>query len=65
MERAITRRELCDEDWETQLARKYGNIPADTIVEVLGNTNNLYGRYTKVLYNGNLYYVRPEDLSLI
>lgn len=63
MTRAITKKELYDEDWQTQLARGYENIPANTIVEVLGNVNNLYGSYTKVLYNGILYYVKPEDLS--
>lgn len=51
MTRAITKKELYDEDWQTQLARGYENIPANTIVEVLGNVNNLYGSYTKVLYN--------------
>ena len=48
MTRAITKKELYDEDWQTQLARGYENIPANTIVEVLGNANNLYGSYTKV-----------------
>ena len=41
MTRAITKKELYDEDWQTQLARGYENIPANTIVEVLGNAGKL------------------------
>lgn len=65
MEQAITTKELHDEDYLTQSARGYGNIPANTVVEFLGFTQNLYGSYAKALYNGNLYYVDPEGLHFI
>ena len=29
MGKAITKKELCDEDWQTQLAQGYENIPAE------------------------------------
>ena len=32
MTRAITKKELYDEDWQTQLARGYENIPANIML---------------------------------
>ena len=64
MGKAITKKELCDEDWQTQLAQGYENIPANTTVDVIGDITNLYGIYIKVIYNGNLYYVKPTNLLM-
>lgn len=60
---AITKRALANEDWKTQMARGYGNIPKGETVEVLEKVVNLYGRYTRVKWNGNIYYVDDRDLS--
>ena len=57
-----TVREVADENWKTQLARGYKNIPKDTQVEVVGFTNNLYGHFIDVKYNGIRYSVKPQYL---
>lgn len=61
--KAITVKELSNEDWKTQLARKYGNIPPNTEVEVIKqDVMNFYGSWCLVEYNGNRYYVDEKDL---
>lgn len=52
-----TKRELCDQDWKSQAAHGYGDIPKDAIVEFKGFTRNFYGTFARVTYKGNLYYV--------
>lgn len=41
---AITLEELADEDWKTQLARKYPNIPKGAVVNVL--QEDMYNWYS-------------------
>lgn len=61
---AVTKRTLCDQDWKTQLARGYVNIPENSVVKVLEeNIVNLYGSWVRVEYKGNLYYVSKDDLD--
>lgn len=57
-----TRKELCDEDWKTQTARKYPNIPEGAEVQFVEDICNFYGKYSKVRYKGILYYVKPTDI---
>lgn len=61
--KAITLKELCDEDWKTQLARKYPNIPKGAEVDVIDNVSNFYGYFVWVNYNDQSYYVKEEDIK--
>lgn len=63
MYKGIALRELYDEDWKTQLARKYPNIPKGAEVDVIDNVSNLYGYFVWVRYNGQSYYVKEEDIK--
>ena len=66
MKLAMTIAEVADEDWKTQLARKYPNIPAGTRVAVLQEDYyNWYGGpWTRVEWNNNLYWTKPENLHV-
>lgn len=55
---------LYDEDWETQCAKGYSDIPKGAEVKIKGYTTNLYGHYIKVIYNGILYYVKPSKIEI-
>lgn len=55
--------ELIDEDWKTQLAKGYGNIPKGAHVQFEGTMQNFYGEFAFVRYNGILYYVKYRDLE--
>lgn len=63
---AIAVEEIADEDWKTQLAQKYPDIPKDSIVNVLQeNYYNWYGGpWTRVEWNNNLYWTKPENLHV-
>lgn len=65
MYEAITLEELADEDWETQLARKYPNIPKGSIVNVLQEDYyNFYGGpWTRVEWKDNLYWVSSNKIK--
>lgn len=63
--RLITRKELMDQDFKTQMAKGYGSIPANTEVEFDKIVDNLFGHFAVVNYNGNSYYVRPLDLKIV
>lgn len=64
---AVALSELDDEDWKTQLARKYPNIPAGSKVKIIEeNYVNFYGGpWTRVKWNGNTYWVDPSKLMKI
>lgn len=60
---AVAKKSLCDQDWKTQLARGYVNIPENAVVKVIKeDVVNLYGTWVMVEYKGNNYYVSKDDL---
>lgn len=64
---AIALEELADEDWKTQAARKYPNIPRGSIVNVLQEDYyNFYGGpWIRVEWSGNWYWVNPDGIRRI
>ncbi len=58
-------REIYDEDFKTQAALKYPNIPKGEIVEYLGEFRNFYGDYVKVLWNNRRYNTTWDKLEVI
>lgn len=55
---------IYDEDWKTQSARGYSDIPAGSRVLVLReNVKNLYGSWIQVFWNGNTYYTSAKSVS--
>ena len=64
MKQAVTLKTLADQDWKTQLARGYRNIPAETLVNVINEEyRNFYGTWCEVEWEGRHYYVDKKDLS--
>ena len=65
--KAIALEELFDEDWKTQAALKYPNVPEGSIVNVLQEDYyNWYGGpWAKVEWDGNWYWVEPNKLRKI
>ena len=60
-----TLREIYDEDFMTQTALKYPNIPKGETVEYLGEFRNFYGDYVKVLWNNRQYNTTWNKLEVI
>ena len=64
--KAITKIELSDQDWKTQLARGYPNIPAGEEVTIINEDYiNFYGTWCEVLWNNNRYYVSKQNLKIL
>lgn len=64
MKEAVALKTLADQDWKTQLAQGYSNIPSGAIVEVINdNYVNFYGVWCEVKWNSVNYYVSKRDLS--
>lgn len=61
----IAKKELADEDWKTQLAKGYGNIPQGAECKFIKTIHNFYGEYVLVEYDNCRYYVKPCDLKKI
>ena len=61
----IAKKELIDQDWKTQLAKGYSNIPEGAECEFIKKINNFYGTYALVNYNGNNYYVHFQDIERV
>ena len=63
--KAIALKELADEDWKTQHARKYSNIPVGAEVEIIEEDYcNFYGGpWTRVEWKDNWYWVDPKQLK--
>ena len=58
--------ELSDEDWKTQMAHGYPNIPKGATVKVLNEKyQNYYGTFCEVEYNGRHYYVDPMGIEFL
>ena len=62
---AIAIEDLADEDWKTQAARKYPNIPKGSVVYVLQEDYyNFYGGpWMRVEWNNNLYWVKSDKVK--
>ena len=60
MNKYITNREIHDEDWKTQSAKGYPNIPANEEVEVIEIYSNFYGRYVRIKWHDNIYDTYPS-----
>ena len=60
-----TLREIYDEDFKTQVALKYPNIPANEIVEYMNEFHNFYGYYVRVLWNNRVYDTTWDKLEVI
>jgi hypothetical protein len=64
MKKAVALVSLADQDWKTQLAHGYSNIPVDAVVDVVNEDfTNLYGNWCEVIWNNRHYYVSKKDLS--
>ena len=62
--KAITIKTLADQDWKTQLARKYPNIPEGVIVDVMDKDfTNYYGNWAIVFWRNTRYYVDKSGLN--
>ena len=57
--------EISDEDWKTQLARKYPNIPAGEMVAIVQEDYmNFYGGpWSRVMWHDNLYYTSSKNIA--
>ena len=58
-------REIHDEDFMTQAALKYPNIPASEIVEYINEFRNFYGYYVRVLWNNRIYDTTWDKLEVV
>ena len=58
-------REIHDEDFMTQAALKYPNIPANEIVEYINEFRNFYGHYVRVLWNSRVYDTTWDKLEVV
>lgn len=55
---------IYNEDWKTQSALGYSDIPAGSRVLVIDeNVRNLYGSWIRVFWNGNTYYTSAKSVS--
>ena len=57
--------EIRDEDFMTQFAKGYPNIPQDEEVEYIKEFNNLYGHYVRVKWNNTYYDTVWERLEVL
>ena len=60
-----TLREIYDEDFITQAALKYPNIPASEIVKYVNEFYNFYGYYVRVLWNNRVYDTTWDKLEVV
>ncbi len=64
MSKFIALKEISNEDWKTQLAQGYPNVPKGAEVKILERDfRNFYGRWTLIQYNGNQYYTKAEYIK--
>ena len=61
----IAKKELIDQDWKTQLAKGYSNIPKGAECEFIETIRNFYGTYALVKYNNHIYYIHLYDLERV
>lgn len=66
MKKYIAKRELANDDWKTQYAHGYSNIPKGAEVQMITKVYKcFYGRFSVVKYNGHTYYVNCDDIEEI
>ena len=63
MRRYYAKKELSDNDQNSQMTLGYKNIPEGVEVTFENVVHNFYGVFAKVTYEGVLYYVHPYDLE--
>jgi hypothetical protein len=64
MKEAVALKTLADQDWKTQLAHGYPNIPDGAVVTVVNEDFvNFYGSWCEVMWNDTHYYISKQDLS--
>ena len=64
MKQAATLVTIADQDWKTQLAQGYSNIPMGAVVDVTNDDfTNFYGNWCEVVWNNHHYYVSKKDLT--
>ena len=64
MSKFIALTEISNEDWKTQLAQGYPNVPKGSEVKILQRDfRNFYGRWVLIQWNGNKYYTRMEYIK--
>ncbi len=61
----VTTKKLLSEDWKTSVASGCPTIPADTEITITGIVDNLYGRYVTTKYNGQHFYLKPNDIKVV
>ena len=64
---AVALCEIYDEDWKTQSARKYPNVPAGArMIVITENYVNFYGGpWTRVMWDGNMYWTNPDSIFIL
>jgi hypothetical protein len=62
----IAKRELASDDWKTQAAQRFKNIPKGAEVKMIQKEYwNYYGKFSEVEWNGHIYYVGCDDIEEI
>ena len=63
--KGIAKEELEDENWKSQEALGYKNIPKGSDVEIIDPFfSNLYGNFVEIRYCGRSYYVRHNMVQI-
>ena len=64
---AVALREIYDEDWKTQSARKYPNVPAGVrVIVITENYTNFYGGpWTRIIWDGNMYWTKSDSIFIL
>ena len=64
---AVALREIYDEDWKTQSARKYLNVPPGArVIVITENYTNFYGGpWTRIMWDGNMYWTKPDSIFIL
>ena len=54
---------VADEDWKTQMAQGYPDIPANEEVEMVQREYiNYYGKWCIIRWNGHIYYTLKRNI---
>ena len=62
----IAKRELASDDWKTQLAQGFKDIPKGAEVKMINKEYRCwYGIFSEIEWHGHTYYVSPNDIEEI